>query len=945
MKKLYLIGALLFFVTALFAQRERVVSGQLKSNEDGSPLPGVNVTIKGTTRGTVTDADGRYSISVPIGSILIYSFIGMTTREVMVSETNLKSVKGDMPIRTQRQSPKAYWNPSILSDTVNLDREGVATLDANTPTYKQSTDYFDPKDIISISRPLFAGKMNGRDYFRINTNSDYYVVKGFSIQLNSIVGFNTVGRLPELQSTFAQGRNENGSIIYRGPDQTETMSWGPAVRTLQGFNTYDPYKFYRTGISTAYEITTWFPGISGSTTMVDVSRRNNQGIIRNNEFATNHGSINMRGIRLGQFIKVDASTLFNSSDGKLMSRGSNISNINSSMMLAAPTFDPANGYGSKLAVRNNSSYQFPDCSVRSAAPGLIDNPYGLAATLPDHEKSKRLLSILGFNYNRGRTKIHLNGSYEKQESDLVFGVQPGFSSYTNGRRTERNENREDIAANFLASHNLNQRNDREHTISLGYQFRQERRDVSRTDGFGFTNENFNSIRSADSAGNFAFGQTRSIHEVLTKFDLDHYVFDVQINNRSYFSSTARDYVNLFPTLIVKSDLTRWFVLGGIDELKPFFSVSRTIRESPAIFGNQASLSTQLNSQQYNKYFENREITWNNKLSPETELKTEFGLNARHWQDISLDFSYYVNQTYGLILPVWEQGAPVLTNVGSVRNNGANVNLGYSGGSYYGRFSWGVSLRWTKYNSVVTSMDLPAPYLPLAGFNNIQTVVADGEPLGAIYGTSWQKDDEGRKIIDNDGFPLVDNNLKKIGNPIPLYLISLEPYFNFWKNVKLGFILDFRKGGQVWNGTRAALDYSGRSIETSDLRNASRYIFDGVMASGDVNTTEVDFYNPSLPLEQNRWVRYGFSGVGEEYIEDASWIRLNEVSLSYRFQPLVNGHRKQVTLSFMGKNLFLITPYSSVDPGTSLFGYSNGSGLDLFNTPSTKTYNFSVTIKL
>ncbi|HTH55425.1 MAG TPA: hypothetical protein VL728_05225, partial [Cyclobacteriaceae bacterium] len=155
----------------------------------------------------------------------------------------------------------------------------------------------------------------------------------------------------------------------------------------------------------------------------------------------------------------------------------------------------------------------------------------------------------------------------------------------------------------------------------------------------------------------------------------------------------------------------------------------------------------------------------------------------------------------------------------------------------------------------------------------------------------------------------------------------------------------KKGGQVWNGTKAALNYAGRSQQTGEQRNISNYVFDGVTTNGAVNTVPVDFYNPALNLQQNRWVRYGSSGVGEEHVEDASWIRLNEISLSYKIYPRLNGVKKELAISFIGKNLLLITPYSGVDPGTALYGYSSGNGLDLFNAPSLRSYSFLVTFKL
>jgi len=60
---------------------------------------------------------------------------------------------------------------------------------------------------------------------------------------------------------------------------------------------------------------------------------------------------------------------------------------------------------------------------------------------------------------------------------------------------------------------------------------------------------------------------------------------------------------------------------------------------------------------------------------------------------------------------------------------------------------------------------------------------------------------------------------------------------------------------------------------------------------------------------------------------------------------LNGSKKELGLSFIAKNLLLITRYSGVDPGTSLYGYSNATGLDLFNAPSLKSYSFLLTFKL
>lgn len=93
MKKFLLVCFSLCFVLSAWAQ-ERVITGRVTSQDDGSSLPGVNVVVKGTTSGTVTDADGKYSLTIPSSSAsLVYSFIGLTTTEIVVGDRTVVDVQ------------------------------------------------------------------------------------------------------------------------------------------------------------------------------------------------------------------------------------------------------------------------------------------------------------------------------------------------------------------------------------------------------------------------------------------------------------------------------------------------------------------------------------------------------------------------------------------------------------------------------------------------------------------------------------------------------------------------------------------------------------------------------------------------------------------------------------------------------------------------------------
>src|SRR5215203_5108714 len=95
MRKFLLASCLLMSMTLSHVMaQERTVTGAITSAEDGTSLPGVNVVLKGSTTGTVTDSDGKYRLVVPSsGGTLVFSFIGLTTQEVEIGERTAVDVQ------------------------------------------------------------------------------------------------------------------------------------------------------------------------------------------------------------------------------------------------------------------------------------------------------------------------------------------------------------------------------------------------------------------------------------------------------------------------------------------------------------------------------------------------------------------------------------------------------------------------------------------------------------------------------------------------------------------------------------------------------------------------------------------------------------------------------------------------------------------------------------
>lgn len=137
MRKFLLTWVALAFVLCANAQ-ERSVSGKVTSTDDGSPLPGVNVVVKGTTTGTVTDADGKYSVSVPNGDdILVFTFIGLQTQEVAIANRSIVDVLLNMDV--QELSEIVVTAQGVQRETKALGF-ATTTISAEALAEKPETD-------------------------------------------------------------------------------------------------------------------------------------------------------------------------------------------------------------------------------------------------------------------------------------------------------------------------------------------------------------------------------------------------------------------------------------------------------------------------------------------------------------------------------------------------------------------------------------------------------------------------------------------------------------------------------------------------------------------------------------------------------------------------------------------------------------------------------------
>ncbi len=941
---------LLFTLTILFlavvqcSAQIREISGIL-TDETGAPLPGVNIVIKGTQQGTVTDVNGSYRISAPVGSVLVISFVGMKTKEVVVANESSNQ------IQTQTTQKNKGFSQLLLRDSTPDEVPGVAYFRAQSPRYVNKYGS-DASNIRSVRR-------RGSRYVITSTEGSALKYSGYGVNVRSSVSTEHVSRLPSLQSEFGQGRPVGGALQWRGPDTNEIFSWGPAIKTLefdgssypydkngrlvpvgtgsgQKATAYDPRTFLKPGLTYDINILAITPAPVTGKTMLSAEHKLRFGIIPNSSAQHNNISLSWKDASFGK-TRINVTAKYSEINGSLLQRGANLSTIIYSMLTTPATFDNANGHSPASAVKSSDSWLLGTGDVRSQAPALSSNPYGLINQFPDHENQKRFSTNARVSQDLGRDwRLFGIGSFDRQLNDIVHGFPVAFPGFESGRITDRHDDQNNLFASITPSLSK--------TIeafrfdgNASYQINYTQRMLARTDGFGLRNPD--SADGADSIATIHRKMNRTIQEAAMNFSLNYYdqvLF--KISGRNYFSNTIQaKHINFLPAASLSLNLADILDIWQIQRLEPYAMVSTTMREAPLIYSSWDYSTSQTVASQFTSYYEKPELFFNKTIKPERERKFETGIKFdAGW--IAAGAYYFNNQTNDYLAPTWNLDHFEVSNAANVRNTGVNVLVTLT--KRNGPVNFFNEARWSTYNSTVLDLASSEPWIPLSGFQSTFTVLAKGRPVGALYGTTYQRNASGQLIIGDDGYPLVHPQLA--GSAIPKWTLGWNSTIE-WRNIALGFVVEYKRGGQMWNGTAAMLDYLGKSATTAKERHVANYIYDGVDKNNRPNTIPVTFLDPTRPVEESRWVRYGPAGVTEDHIEDASWFRLNEIKLTY--QVGLGNDNHQIRFSVFAHNLLLWTPYKGSDPMATMFGYSNGFGLDLFNMPSVRSFGLTVDIKI
>ncbi len=954
---------------------ERVISGRLTAS-DGAPIPGVNIVIKGTTRGTVSDIDGRYSISAPIGSTLVFSFIGMETREVLVTAANLKSKKAKTQAKRSKDGKRQKVTPSPLPiswladelDSTKL-KPGQIFVSDEAPSYVAPSS-FSPGRIRAIKplrRLINPIARASRKAYKI---SEYrYMYRGkLGATVSSSIGFSRVAQLPDLQSDYVQGSAIGGMFLWQGPELSEINSWGPAIQSLAFDGSsyiydnngrlvprsssgavsipvgYDPLTFFRTGIDSKQEVAVFIPIANTYKPLaIDLNHNRASGVIPNSSETKYSGSMQVSNLNISDRLRLSSNVEYQHQESRFVNQGASHALLMQSILSTPISFDNGNGLGNE-AVDVPTSYLTTTGSDRSFAPGQLVNPYRWVNEVPSNSKQHSLLGGLSLKWILGDISITSQSSYRLSDERRIQGIPASFPVTTTGRLTDRNLILENFNQGLVANYN--------HWTeavrikgNLSYKYHSQNVELDRFDGFGFVGGSLEKS-NADSTIQLNRGLKRQSHEVTYSVylsNMQEYVSG-RITNSHYYSNTLkRSGSNFYPAASVAINFHNIFGYQPFDVFKVYGSYARTLKESALLWPSWSYQSLNLPTDRIGEFYESNELFFHDNLQAEDLYKFDTGLEiGGYWYNF--DIGYFNYRTNNLTVPVMVGNSHQLANAADVVSSGLNVSAFFQMG-YYDGVRAEVEVNWSLQRDNVIGINSADDFIPLSGTADVQAVLAPGQPVGAIYGSDVLRDNNGREVIDADGFPVIDPIPRMIGNPIPDQKWGIFTKLRH-RRLRFSFLLDFKLGGDQWNGTNAYLNYIGRGKESGNLRNLSGVHFAGVNPSGNLNNILVSLADPASGLDSYYWRRYGTTGIAALQIEDTSWIRLSNIGLSYT----VNTNKGsalhgEIVFALTGNNLWQWTNYSGVDPASNFLGYNEGFGLDYFNLPSARSYAFSITLKI
>jgi len=773
--------------------------------------------------------------------------------------------------------------------------------------------------------------------------------KGVSaVTFSSTATFSNPIELPDLQTNYGQGAGGNANT-------TINDSWGPKIT-----NGSDKHlkEFFRTGHDYINSVSVT-NGNDVSQFYLSYSNTTSTGIVPENTYSRHN--LNLRGTtRLFDKVTIDASINY---INQLSKNRPSSGWVNSPMfsLYLFPVGDDFSKYsGSNYqrfdAARNMYVQNWP--YVRNEASSN-QNPYWIQNKIQNDEKRNRGIYALSgrwditnwLNFQARGTFDRAVDEYEQRvaaSSDPTnVGINGGYT--TNPYTTEQLYSDALLTANRKIKEDLT---------------------LSATVGFSNTVNTFHSLNLGTNGANTTLAypnffstyalQGNFIHTESLQKRVSRAAFataNIGYKETVFLDATAR---NEWASTVGQSFFYPSVGLSYIltQHLRPsnFLSFAK-IRGSYAEVGNALpfgvanlnpnytlAVDGNINGRSVLPFFSGTDTV---RLKPERTRSYEVGAELRFLKDrLSLNVTYYHATTFDQVFQIGAPAGSGTTNFwingGTILNKGVEAVLSYNG--QIGKVRWTPTVNFSKNVNQIRELSnllVTDRFVLNSGFRLTQLFLSKpGSPTlagkkaygsyGDIFGRTYVKDDKGGLVYDAaTGLPkLSASNDQYLGNSNPNYLIGFNNSFNY-KSLVFSFLLDGRFGGQIASSTEQWLDFKGLSKRSGDARDAG-----GVMVNGQLMTAEKYFQFISGKAD--------LAAAAEEYVYDATNIRLRELAIGFTLPPFTKAI-KNLTLSLVGRNLAIFYKKAPFDPEVSITTANALQGVEGFSMPSQRSIGASLKV--
>jgi TonB-linked SusC/RagA family outer membrane protein len=338
---------------------------------------------------------------------------------------------------------------------------------------------------------------------------------------------------------------------------------------------------------------------------------------------------------------------------------------------------------------------------------------------------------------------------------------------------------------------------------------------------------------------------------------------------------------------------------------------------------------------------------NANLAPVKIKETEIGLNMQFFDNrLGFDVAYYNKDTDDDIVDVTISQTSGYgfgkENIGKLRNRGLEVLLTATP-VRTSNFTWDASFNIAKNNSEIIFISEANNVAPVDGANprwgnsvTIQQIV--GMPYAQIVGFKYKRDAAGNIIYNASGMPMASDKVEPLGSGVYDLTGGFSNTLSY-KGISLSFLFDFKFGAKIYSGTNVLLYNNGLHDKTLYGREGG-VVGPGVTQTGEANTQSV----PARVYYQA--ISTGANHITEEFVYDASFIKLRSLSIGYNIPKSILGNAfiKGASISLVGRNLATLLKHTpNIDPESNL-NSTNAQGLELSGFPQMRSYGFNVNLK-